>query len=771
MSIRPSHVLREARLFVLASAACASCATARAHEGLVPPDPGRHDVVWTTPSADAHGSVPLGNGDVALNAWVEPSGELVFYVAKSDAWDHVGRLLKVGRVRVALDPPPPMDAFEHALRLERGVLEVRYGRGAAAVRLELFVDAHHPVVVARVHSPVPRALIATIEPWRTAPEPVPQADISDLFEDRARPNSLRGEVVIAPDQLLGEAPAGMIGWYRWNESSPWFDEVVRVQGLEDYFADRPDPLSGRTFGGLLRASNGRREGPTRLRAQPASEQRLELFVATEHPSSPSAWLRAVVQRIAATDAVPAAQRDRAHADWWRAFWQRSWIEIRARDEAGAADAAVVEQAYALQRYVTACAGRGRFPIKFNGSLFTVPWEGRFGDADYRRWGPGYWWQNTRLPYHALSAAGDFESLLPLFRMYSTETLALHEFRARRYTGHGGALLPECITFWGGSFPADYGWTPFEERGTDKLQESGWHKREWVAGLELVWLMQEFFAYTEDQRFLRETLLPTAESVLTFFDEHYATGPDGRWVMTPSQALETWWDTTNPMPEVAGLQAVLERLVQLPSTSTTAAQRARWLRLAELVPALPTRVEDGVELLAPAARFADKRNVENPELYAVFPFRRVSFERANAALGLAALERRTDRGHAGWRQDELFMTHLGLADEARAGLVQRARNTDPASRFPAFWAANYDWTPDQTHGGVLMRTLQTMLLQTDGDTLFVLPAWPDDWDVRFRLHAPGRTIVEGERVDGRLERLELTPTDRARDVRRPTAASR
>jgi hypothetical protein len=71
-------------------------------------------------------------------------------------------------------------------------------------------------------------------------------------------------------------------------------------------------------------------------------------------------------------------------------------------------AGYVSQMYALQRFVTACAGRGAYPIKYNGSIFTVPSEGAPGDADYRRWGPGYWWQNTRLPYLALCASGDFE---------------------------------------------------------------------------------------------------------------------------------------------------------------------------------------------------------------------------------------------------------------------------------------------------------------------------------------------------------------------------
>ena len=40
--------------------------------------------------------MPLGNGDVALNVWVDNgSGDLIFYVAKSDAFDSNSFQVKV----------------------------------------------------------------------------------------------------------------------------------------------------------------------------------------------------------------------------------------------------------------------------------------------------------------------------------------------------------------------------------------------------------------------------------------------------------------------------------------------------------------------------------------------------------------------------------------------------------------------------------------------------------------------------------------------------
>lgn len=124
-----------------------------------------------------------------------------------------------------------------------------------------------------------------------------------------------------------------------------------------------------------------------------------------------------------------------------------------------------------------------------------------------------------------------------------------------------------------------------------------------------------------------------------------------------------------------------------------------------------------------------------------------------------------------------MSYLGLADATRAALVSRARLQDfdslslaapdramaNRSRFPAFWGPNYDWVPDQCHGGVLATTLQSMVLQTDGDQIFLLPAWPGDWDVDFRLHAPGQTVIEGRYANGEVCDLRVTPPERAKNI--------
>ena len=100
------------------------------------------NVVWNSPSKDSFGSMPLGNGDVGANVWVEENGDLLFYVSKVDAFDAGHLLPKLGRVRLRLDPALDVKNFRQTLLLRDAAVEIAGGD----MKLKIWIDANNPVI-------------------------------------------------------------------------------------------------------------------------------------------------------------------------------------------------------------------------------------------------------------------------------------------------------------------------------------------------------------------------------------------------------------------------------------------------------------------------------------------------------------------------------------------------------------------------------------------------------------------------------------------------
>jgi hypothetical protein len=58
----------------------------------------------------------------------------------------------------------------------------------------------------------------------------------------------------------------------------------------------------------------------------------------------------------------------------------------------------------------------------------------------------------------------------------------------------------------------------------------------------------------------------------------------------------------------------------------------------------------------------------------------------------------------------------------------------------------------------------MLMQVDGKKIYLFPAWPKEWDVHFKLHAPYQTTVEGTLKNGKLIDLKVVPESRKTDIK-------
>ncbi len=167
----------------------------------VPPAPA--NVVWNSPSTGANGSMPLGNGEVGVNLWVERDGDLLFYIARTDAWSECCQLLKLGRVRVSMVPNPFAAGvpYRQTLDLRNGCVDI----SAGSVSLRVFVDAQLPVVYVTCHSTKPVRARAAVGLWRTARRDL-RAEAKDFPYHNAGSWTMRGRNTVPRMPRHGNRP-------------------------------------------------------------------------------------------------------------------------------------------------------------------------------------------------------------------------------------------------------------------------------------------------------------------------------------------------------------------------------------------------------------------------------------------------------------------------------------------------------------------------------------------------------------------------------------
>ncbi|MEI6513514.1 MAG: DUF5703 domain-containing protein [bacterium] len=718
----------------------------------------KYNVVWDTPSENCYGSMPLGNGDIGLNLWVQQDGGLYFYISKTDAWSETARLLKLGRVRVGITPSPFKKGmhFKQTLNLKTAEILIEVNQ----IKMRVWVDANNPVIHVVMEGAEDFEVRMDVELWRTSRRYITDTIELESAYHLSGPNP--NPIVIEPDTVVPDQKDRVV-WYHRNPSSIWKDNL-ELQDLEEFIPKLKDPLINRTFGAIVQGEGLVTAGELSLASKKADKKfSIDFHVLTTQTDTPDEWIGKVEKGMAKINAIPKKTRYDDHCQWWEAFWNRSWIYVtESWDSFG------VTQGYTLQRFINACGGRGEQPIKFNGSIFTVDgWpsrpmtDGSIPDADYRCWGGAfYWFQNTRLIYWSLLASGDFDLMQPFFKMFY-DALPIGKHRARNMYNTDGAVFGEVISFWGTFTNNWYNFKSKDER--EKLKDRFGLTLYQQGAIELSAMMLDYFEITQDEKFAAEMMLPLVSEVMIFFDQHWGRDENGKIRFDPSVGLETWAKTVNPMPEVAGLKWVLTKLLELPIELTTEAQRTGWSKTLNDLPEIPTRELLGMKMLSPAQEFANYANSENVELYAIFPYRLFGVDKPDLEMATLTFAHRFRQVTGGWQQDAIQAAYLGNATSASQDVERNFLTKDPHSRFPAFWGPNFDYVPDQDHGTVASTALQRMLMHTEGKKIILFPAWPHFWSVHFKLHAPYNTTVEGIYENRELKELKVSPEDRAKDV--------
>lgn len=695
-----------------------------------------------------------------MNVWVE-QGDVLFYVSQSGSFDENNTLLKAGRFRLSLSPGLNMEHFRQTLHLEEGYVEVSDGQ----LSIQLWADVWKPVVHVDVSSPrIKQSMAITYENWRTKEFELTKRECFQTSYKFAAPKGLttHADSVVATND-------GVIFMHQ-NSEETVFDATVNQQGMNAVKDRLYNPLKNRISGGRMlvkdmilmdqisgRYASSDYEGWLYVTKFPKRTFHLQVVMATVQ-GSPEEW---EAQLDATEKSITRMADCEMSRQWWREFWQRSYIEDgqRSKGEGQKAKGEVLRN-YNLFRYMLGCNAHSQWPTKFNGGLFTFDPEYVNNtdeyhlSPDFRNWGGGvHTAQNQRLVYWPMLKNGDFDLLKAQLDFY-LRIYKNAEERSRLYWGHEGACLTEQIENYGLPCYPEYG-TKRPEGFDPGMERNAWLEYEWDTCLEFCMMALEAHRYGGMDV---KDYLPMIRSCLRFFDEHYQylanqrgakrLDGNGKLVLYPGSGGETFKGAYNSTSTIAALRTVAEALIAIHYEADE--MKAFLSRLPDIT------IHDG--MIAPALHYERVQNVETTQLYPVFPWRMYGVGRPDLDVARRTYENDTlavkFRSHVGWKQDAIWTACLGMTDETQRLVTLKMQ--DGPHRFPAFWGPGYDWTPDHNWGGSGMIAVQEMLMQEVGDTLYLFPAWPKEWDVRFKLRASRGTTVEAELRRGKVINVNVSP---------------
>ena len=696
--------------------------------------------VWTSQSRNSSESMPCGGHDVGMNVWVE-GGDVLFYISQSGWFDENNTLLKAGRWRLHFDSMPFEGSdFRQVLCLDEGCIYIIGG----GVRVRLWADVETSAVFVRYEQPKAGGITLSYESWRHQDRPLTKAECQQSSYKWVVPADAvtRADSIAAHDETLG--------FFHINRAQTVFDFTLARENMQSVADGVWNPIGSLRMGGMMTARGFRFSGTSE--GTYASTD----FKAWNYKSQRKKG--DVVISLNGISPAPEVSMKRS-IRWWHQYWQRSWITTDSKD--GRVQAMV--RNYELMRYLLGCNAYGQWPSKFNGGLFTF--DPVFADEkapftpDYRKWGGGTMTaQNQRLVYWPMLKSGDWDLMRSQLDTY-LRLLPAAELWTKHHWGHGGACFSEQLENFGLPNPAEYG---KHKEGDDwGVERNAWLEYEWDTALEfcMMALMAHRYGGMDIGKYE-----PLVESCLRFFDEHYQylarqrgvkpLDGDGRLILFPGSGCETYKQTYNSASTIAALRTVSAAYAQYLASAKTdgALQKCYADSLLKRLPDIPLRTIQGDTCIAPAVVWARIQNVETPQLYPVFPWRVYGLGREGLEIARNtywkdghALEVRSSKG---WKQDNIWAACLGLTDEARR--LNAEKLADGPYRFPAFWDPGFDWAPDLNRGGSGMIGLQEMLLQEQPDgELLLFPAWPKEWNVRFRLRATNGRVVEAEMREGRV----------------------
>ena len=707
----------------------------------------RHDIVYKTPSYEGFEGFPVGNGDLGGMIWNTNNGVEV-QINKNDLFDQSheeSRATLRGGARLNIDLGAPgfewtyLDDFDGRLSLKNAEVVLKAKTPFMESRINTWVAPGKNVWCFSIkcscfdHLKEGTKIRVSLERWGSRAFPGWYGYFSkDTKSGLGNANS----VVAGKDLVLEEAFEGL-----------QFSVACRILGEET----TPEIIS-----------SNRLELET-SRKQANHDITLIVSMATSFESENPT--HKAVELLNDFEKMTMQKEKEVHQRWWRNFWNQSFVHI---------ENDYVENIYYLRRYLIASSSQGRFPVVFNGGLWT--WN-----HDVRNWVTPHHW-NTQQQYWGLCPQNDCELMLPYLNTYFSLMPKAEEHAKKR--GADNAIL------W--SEPHDFfGSMTFWDRA-DMLNN-------FTPASQIAGYFWDYYQFTCDTAFLARKAYPFMKKAAEFYVQKLQWDSlKNEYFIFPSQPYENPRSNNlqNPITDRNVIIANFTNCIKAARMLHTDKPKIKqWQRIVDHLWPIPyqTVPEEG-EVIAhawyPDGSIFPKIEERGPWLShmsastsSVFPANLVGIDQKNNREFNAMttmISHRPARVNA-ISPEPIVAARLGMGNEVFKMMQNGVRRLQ---HFPQGLFYNIDhWynlslymdsvkNPDistqrdyiydeRAHYpnklpakpfiqcgleplNIYGAAVNEMLLQSNEDKIRIFPAIPDDWATSFKLLARGAFVVSSEK---------------------------
>ncbi len=475
---------------------------------------GRYNVEWNTPSIDPSGAMPIGNGDMGAMVYAIEDGDLYLLLSKNDAITYMGDNFKTGRVKLSFSPNPfkKGNHFKQTLDIQNGCISIEVDN----TEIKVWTDMSRNVCHVEVNSPNEIEIIAVPEFWQRFDGCV--GNVTG-YSDERKLNPTQDVFLERKDHFL---------WYYHVGNRSIVDDDMKFFNVEKMKGKISDPFKYNTFGNLIESDGlSLRDGKLKGKGKTFD---IRIHAHTKQVENPMTWVEEIEKL--ASEPTNIEKDWQSNLNWWKEFWNRSWIiasdnslpDSKREEFSGDWDhshlgpgawrteddgAAITAQSYNMFRFYMACQGRAKYPVKFNGGIFTMQQLLPFGHKrkrtkpiesglltheDERLYGRRFTFQNQRLLYWPAIMNGDYD-ILKVFFNYYTNMLPMRKAITKSMYGHEGAYFRENMEIDGAERDC---WRKGKPETNQKPQPgtkaSFFHDYYFTSGMEATMMMLEYVNY-------------------------------------------------------------------------------------------------------------------------------------------------------------------------------------------------------------------------------------------------------------------------------------